>query len=582
MRCTEDEIMGKPESCNLSKIAQLYNLKNELIKPVSFKGGKRKIWFWKHLKQMVLTVGIMCSVFLLDSLVFSVFDATNVLNSRKEKIKSDTVNNGSKAPVLMYDRLLGLASRSLVENEQHSSSLWKEEYRQITSWRPCQNERIELNLLGNPEKSNGYILVSANGGLNQQRVAVCNAVAVASLLNATLVIPKFLYSNVWKDPSQFGDIYQKEYFINIMKDEVRIVKELPPDLESLDFKAIGSLITDSDLPKQATPADYNRIVLPRLLKNGVVHFLGYGNRLGFDPLPSHLQKLRCKCNFHALRFVPEIQKIGALLINRIRKHGAPKNSLHKQLLGNFSAHESSKTRDDTKGSLKYFALHLRFEIDMVAYSRCDFGGGENERKELDNYRTSHFPLLIERLKKSKPISAAELRILGKCPLTPEEAALVLSGLGVNRNTFIYLAGSDIYGGNSRMHPLTTLYPNMITKEDLFAPSELEPFRKFSSKLAAIDFIACAAADVFAMTDTGSQLSSLVNGFRAYYGDGHAPTLRPSKKRLAAILSENNTINWGVFENRIRKMIQESQRVRVRGYGKSIYRHPMCEECMCKH
>lgn len=80
------------------------------------------------------------------------------------------------------------------------------------------------------ELSNGYIMVSANGGLNQQRVAVsinqtnyyifdssrkyvcmvifsflqiCNAVAVAALLNATLVLPRFLYSNVWKDPRYF-------------------------------------------------------------------------------------------------------------------------------------------------------------------------------------------------------------------------------------------------------------------------------------------------------------------------------------------------------------------------------------------
>lgn len=28
---------------------------------------------------------------------------------------------------------------------------------------------------------------------------VCNAVVVAKLLNATLVIPRFLYSSVWKD-----------------------------------------------------------------------------------------------------------------------------------------------------------------------------------------------------------------------------------------------------------------------------------------------------------------------------------------------------------------------------------------------
>lgn len=102
------------------------------------------------------------------------------------------------------------------------------------------------------------------------------------------------------------------------------------------------------------------------------------------------------------------------------------------------------------------------------------------------------------------------------------------------------------------------------------------------QLAALDFIACATADVFAMTDSGSQLSSLVSGFRTYYGGGHAPTLRPIKKRLAAILLENSTIAWDSFEERIRKMIEEGQRVGVRGNKKSIYRQPRCPECMCKN
>lgn len=101
------------------------------------------------------------------------------------------------------------------------------------------------------------------------------------------------------------------------------------------------------------------------------------------------------------------------------------------------------------------------------------------------------------------------------------------------------------------------------------------------QLAALDFIACATSDVFAMTDSGSQLSSLVSGFRTYYGGGHAPTLRPNKKRLAAILSENSTIEWYKFEDRVKKMIEEGQRVRVRGFGRSIYRQPRCPECMCK-
>lgn len=101
------------------------------------------------------------------------------------------------------------------------------------------------------------------------------------------------------------------------------------------------------------------------------------------------------------------------------------------------------------------------------------------------------------------------------------------------------------------------------------------------QLAALDFIACATSDVFAMTDTGSQLSSLVSGLRTYYGGGHAPTLRPSKSRLATVLLENKTISWNRFEDRVRKMIAEGQKVRTRGLGRSIYRQPRCKECMCK-
>ncbi|KAK4858003.1 hypothetical protein QYF36_009490 [Acer negundo] len=374
---------------------------------------------------------------------------------------------------------------------------------------------------GKPDESNGYILVSANGGLNQQRVAICNAVAVASLLNATLVLPRFLYSNVWKDPSQFGDIYQEEHFMNMLKDEIIIIKELPPYMESIDIEAIGSL--------EAMPIDYVKKVLPLLVRNGIVHFLGFGNRLGFDPLPSELQRLRCKCNFHAFKFVPKIQQAGALLVRRIRKYDSERSMLDEQLLGNFIPNFPSEHLNIARGLSSYLALHLRFEEYMVAYSQCDFGGGKDERKELQAYREIHFPLLMERLIKSKPISPVELRKLGRCPLTPEEAALLLSGLGFKGGTYIYLAGSCIYGGKSRMHPFTSLYPNLVTKETLLTPNELKPFRKFSSQMAALDFIACATADVFAMTDSGNQLSSLVSGFRTYHGGGHAPNLRPHKK-----------------------------------------------------
>ncbi|KAL4627165.1 hypothetical protein ACB092_05G148300 [Castanea dentata] len=574
-----------------SKTVLLHGWKNDPAKYNASKGvyvGKKNLWLRKHVKLIAFMLGLMCFILLIDSLMMSIFDLRNFqhhLAQRKsaglKEEDRDAYINEEKSPV-MYDRLLNLASSALAEKEfkQESSRFLEEPYQQASAWKPCSDRKVPMNK-GKFDKNNGYILISANGGLNQQRVAICNAVAVASLLNATLVLPRFLYSNVWKDPSQFGDIYQEEYFMSTLKDEVNIVKELPPHLSSLDFEALGSLITDADIVKEAKPVDYIRSVLPPLLKNGVVHFLGFGNRLGFDPLPSNLQKLRCKCNFHALKFVPKIQQTGSLLVRRIRKYDAARRMLDKQLLGNFGPKNSSNKQDTSRGPSKYLALHLRFEADMVAYSLCEFGGGENEKKDLQAYRETHFPLLIERLKNSSPISPTKLRKLGRCPLTPEEAALVLAGLGFKRGTYIYLAGSHIYGGESRMYPFTSLYPNLVTKESLLTSDELAPFRNFSSQLAALDFIACATADVFAITDSGSQLSSLVSGFRTYYGGGHAPTLRPNKKRLAAILSENSTIGWNGFEDRVKKMIEEGQRVRARGFGRSIYRQPRCPECMCK-
>ena len=67
-----------------------------------------------------------------------------------------------------------------------------------------------------------------------------------------------------------------------------------------------------------------------------------------------------------------------------------------------------------------------------------------------------------------------------CPLMPEEIALMLAGLGFNCGTHIYLAGSYICGGKSRMAALPTLFPNLVTKENLLSSVEIEPFVNFSS------------------------------------------------------------------------------------------------------
>lgn len=61
----------------------------------------------------------------------------------------------------------------------------------------------------------------------------------------------------------------------------------------------------------------------------------------------------------------------------------------------------------------------------------------------------------------KDIDSDLNRKLGLCPLTPEETVLVLRGLGYGRDTQLYIAAGDIYGGNKRMAALHEAFPNIV-------------------------------------------------------------------------------------------------------------------------
>ena len=75
--------------------------------------------------------------------------------------------------------------------------------------------------------SNGYIFIEENGGLNQQRVSICNVVATAGLLNATLGIPNFHFHSIWWDPSNFKDIYDEDKFIDFLRNDARTIISCP-------------------------------------------------------------------------------------------------------------------------------------------------------------------------------------------------------------------------------------------------------------------------------------------------------------------------------------------------------------------
>ncbi|XP_039121874.1 O-fucosyltransferase 15-like isoform X4 [Dioscorea cayenensis subsp. rotundata] len=499
--------------------------------------NRRKGWQRRRARGVAAWIAVVGFFFLMNWRMFSRLqessdvseDLLGFSNSSSSRIVNNWSNNDNakKPGKVMFTRLLAVAAHALAEREKRPEppDLWKETLISSSLWTPCANQRNWRT----SEGSNGYLLISANGGINQQRVA-----------------------------------------------------ELPMELQSLDLEAIGSVVTDAEVMKEAKPSIYLKKILPILLKNSVVHIIGFGNRLAFDPIPFELQRLRCRCNFHALQFVQKIQETGALLVQRMRNHRSHWKPIEQNLFGQFAAKTSiNEKKSSSKTASRYLAVHLRFEIDMAAYSMCYFGGGKDEEEELEAYRAIHFPALTLIRNTTKVPSAAFLRSEGQCPLTPEESVLMLVALGFKRKTRVYLAGANIYGGKSRMAALTSLYPHLVTKESLLSSSEISPFLNFSSQLAALDFIVCAAADAFAMTDSGSQFSSLVSGYRMYYGGGKLPTIRPNKRRLANIFLKNNTIEWKTFEQRVRKTVRQTKQVDERPVARSVYRHPRTPACMCR-
>jgi hypothetical protein len=85
------------------------------------------------------------------------------------------------------------------------------------------------------------------------------------------------------------------------------------------------------------------------------------------------------------------------------------------------------------------------------------------------------------------------RKTGQCPLTPEEAVLMLAALGVKRRTRIYLTTAEIWGGQDRLIPLKGLYPYFVSKEQLASSEELAPFRNSLPKVSFLLHISCVSS-----------------------------------------------------------------------------------------
>ncbi|XP_012088109.1 rhamnogalacturonan I rhamnosyltransferase 1 isoform X2 [Jatropha curcas] len=362
-------------------------------------------------------------------------------------------------------------------------------------------------------KNNGYLMVSCNGGLNQMRAAICDMVTIARYLNVTLIVPELDKTSFWNDPSEFQDIFDVNHFITSLKDEVRILKELPPRIKRrVELGMFYSLppVSWSNL------SYYLHQILPLVQKYKVVHLNKTDSRLANNGLPLEIQKLRCRVNFNALRFTPQIEELGRRVVRMLREKGP------------------------------FLVLHLRYEMDMLAFSGCTQGCNSEEVEELTRMRYA-YPWW-----KEKVINSEMKRKEGWCPLTPEETALVLSALGIDHNIQIYIAAGEIYGGEKRMKTLAATFPNVVRKETLLESSDLKFFQNHSSQMAALDYLVSLEGDIFVPTYDGN-MAKVVEGHRRFLG--FKKTISLDRKLLVGLIDQYNkgSLSWDEFSTTLKQV-----------------------------
>ncbi|GAU39030.1 hypothetical protein TSUD_59860 [Trifolium subterraneum] len=394
--------------------------------------------------------------------------------------------------------------------------------------------------------SNGFLRVSCNGGLNQMRAAICDMVTIARLLNLTLVVPELDKKSFWADHSGFEEIFDVRHFIDSLRDEVRIVKRVPKKFSSKN----GYSTLKMPPVSWSNEKYYLEQILPLFSKHKVVHFNKTDARLANNGLPIELQKLRCRVNYQALKFTPQIENLGQKLVQILRERGP------------------------------FVALHLRYEMDMLAFSGCTRGCTNEEAKNLKRMRYA-FPSWRE-----KEIVSEERRSQGLCPLTPEEAALVMQALGFDRETHVYIAAGEIYGGERRLAQLRAAFPRIVKKEVLLALDELQQFQNHSSQMAALDFMVSVASDTFIPTYDGN-MAKLVEGHRRYYGFKKSIVL--DRKKLVQLLDlhQNGTLPWNNFADSVRQVHEKRmgqpayRRVIVDKPKEEDYFYANPHECLCE-
>ncbi|XP_037496434.1 O-fucosyltransferase 37 isoform X2 [Jatropha curcas] len=371
--------------------------------------------------------------------------------------------NGEDEPGLANSVMVPLPAQGVSGNvSKEEKEFWEKPNGE--GYKPCLDFSIKYRKASSriSKEKRRFLVVVASGGLNQQRNQIVDAVVIARILEAALVLPILQVNLIWDDDSEFSDIFDAEHFKRILQADVRIVSSLP----STHLMSRQSI--EHQIPSDVSPFWIRARFSRKLKEEGLLVLKGLASKLSKN-LPPDLQKLRCKVAFHALKFVTPIQDLGYMLARRMWIEGP------------------------------YIALHLRLEKDVWVRSGCLTGLGQEFDKIIAEVREAQPEYLTGRLN----MSHTQRRLAGLCPLNALEIARLLKALGAPRSARIYVAGGEPFGGSQALQPLAAEYQNLVTKEMLSKEGELAPYVKKASAMAAIDYIVSLSSNVFIPSHGGN-------------------------------------------------------------------------------
>jgi hypothetical protein len=278
--------------------------------------------------------------------------------------------------------------------------------------------------------------------------------------------------------SGFADVFDVDYFIEQTRGYVEVVKDMPEEIASKEpFKV--------DCSKRKGHFDYVETVLPALLEHQYISLTPAMSQRR-DRNPSYAKASYCQGCYNALRLNKNVETKAIELLQAIPK--------------------------------PFLSLHLRFEPDMVAYSRCVYTG-------LSSKSLSAIEAARGEDRKALTGEAALLwRNRGKCPLTPSETAFILKALGIPTDTNIYLAAGD---GLMELEGFTSIYKNIYTKSSLLTHDDFE--KMHGNTKAALDYYVSVSSDAYVATFFGN-MDKMVTAMRTM--QGHQKTLVLSRRAYA--------------------------------------------------